>query len=387
MADADAPKRTSMNIIVTPTDHKELNRAYRHAITHAKELYIASAFLTDWVSRAPLNKSCRKLLILVGTDFGLTRKKACKQVLSWMPRNFAGGFLAVPVYASGHFHPKVITWKEESEKYFALIGSSNLTSAGFSTNVEANVKARISRLEYRRLVAWMESIAEESQVVTSEWIDQYKESRWTKRKRGIHRVISLQIPSGRSYALRIRRRRKAEKYFPEIAGSLRKAIVACARREISNREFWSTFWPLWAHHVSRMQGSGLQFTGKSANWHQACKSMAKILDRAGRVTDFDLDDIVRVELDSLQRAANPVRGAWFTEMLCHFLPDKYPLVNNPVKRWLASKRWKATSGVSYGSEYVELSRKLRDAIRQNTNGPRNFPELDAAIWLVHYRSW
>ncbi len=75
-----------------------------------------------------------------------------------------------------------------------------------------------------------------------------------------------------------------------------------------------------------------------------------------------------------------------SEMLCHYLPDRYPILNRPVKEWLQRKRWKAQRGSSQGNRYIELARKLREAVRQNENGPRNLAELDAVIWLsVH--SW
>ena len=109
--------------------------------------------------------------------------------------------------------------------------------------------------------------------------------------------------------------------------------------------------------------------------------MLRILDRAKLESDVNLDRIVRQEIDMLSRAGNPVRGAWMSEMLCHYMPDRYPLLNQPVNDWLKLKRWRAQRGSSEGSAYIELARKLREVVRQNEDGPRNLAELDAVIWL------
>jgi hypothetical protein len=67
-------------------------------------------------------------------------------------------------------------------------------------------------------------------------------------------------------------------------------------------------------------------------------------------------------------------------MLCHYFPQRYPLVNKPVKRWLTKNHWRATSGLSDGTRYIELARKLRDAVKQIRNGPQDLAEIDAMIW-------
>jgi len=43
-----------------------------------------------------------------------------------------------------------------------------------------------------------------------------------------------------------------------------------------------------------------------------------------------LDNVVRKEIDRLADADNPNRGAWLSEMLCHYFPSRYPVVNKPV---------------------------------------------------------
>lgn len=77
-----------MKIILNPTPTKalDLRAAYRRAFASAEELYIASAYLTDWSTAPVLNPRCKNVLFLVGTDFGLTRKFAMHAVLKWIPK-------------------------------------------------------------------------------------------------------------------------------------------------------------------------------------------------------------------------------------------------------------------------------------------------------------
>jgi len=376
-----------MEILLGPSNngHVELARSYRRAIKSSKELYIATAFLTNWATQDRLSSNCHKFLFLVGTDFGLTRKLACENVLRWLPKKFKSDFLAVPSSHEGSFHPKVIAWKGLDDRFYTIIGSSNLTEAAFSSNIEANVELAISREDYERIVDWIEEIGKESQVVNDDWLAQYKERNYSRPKgnssRKSGRVIQLPIPRGKKYDEAISYRRKQQRAFRDIHGKLIAAMKRCANASISNSQFWERFKELWYHHESRIQGSGLQFSAKSANWRQACKSMLRILDRAKLESDVNLDRIVRQEIDMLSRAGNPVRGAWMSEMLCHYMPDRYPLLNQPVNDWLKLKRWRAQRGSSEGSAYIELARKLREVVRQNEDGPRNLAELDAVIWL------
>lgn len=365
--------------------HNELIKWYRRAIKNSKELYIASAFLTDWKIKEPLNEKCKKLLFIVGTDFGLTRKSACEDVIKWLPKRFKSDFLAVPSSYNGNFHPKVIVWQEHDNRYYAIIGSSNLSEAAFSSNIEANILLEISKSEYNDLIDWIEKIAVQCQVINEDWLEQYKERNYSRPK-GTNpseriRVINIQIPKGKKYDKQVKERREKQRSFKEIKNKLIQAMEDCERGSISNSEFWEKFWKLWSKHESRIQGEGLQISGKSANWRQACKAMLRIIRSSKNVSEVQLDRIVSEEIDMLARAKNPVRRAWFSEMLCHYFPDRYPLLNGPVEEWLRINHWKAQSGSSEGAAYVELARKLREILRQNKDRIRDLAELDAVIWL------
>jgi hypothetical protein len=75
------------------TKPRRIVDAYTQAITEAKELYILTAFLTDWSPQANLNSKCEDLCFIVGTDFGLTKKDACRAVLNWLPRRHKCDFI------------------------------------------------------------------------------------------------------------------------------------------------------------------------------------------------------------------------------------------------------------------------------------------------------
>lgn len=373
-----------MKIHLNPTTtNSDLAKSYKTAIRNAKELYIATAYLTKWSTKIQLNSNCVHLLFLVGTDFGITRKKACDDVLKWLPKKHYGDFLAVPHMNNRGFHPKIIAWKDIHNKCHCIIGSSNLTEAAFNSNYEANVEISISSKEYINIINWLEDIRESCQVIDRGWLAKYKEKKIDAIggvKSTEKPVVRLSIPNGKKYRERILLRRRDEKHFVEIKGKLIKAMILCSKGNITNGEFWKRFWNLWSDHPSRMQGKGIEFTGKTANWKEACKSFIRVFALSKTTSDFHMDRIIKTEIDNLYKLHNPVRGAWFSEMLCHFFPERYPLLNKPVKIWLKANKWQHQRGLSEGGKYIDLARKLRDALKQNYTGPRNMNELDGVIW-------
>lgn len=374
-----------------PVAGVSIARAYERAFRSARELYIATAFLTDWDFGQRLNRKCERLLFLVGTDFGRTRKDACLRVLrDWLPARFGYRFLAVTSLPEGCFHPKVLAWAEGKGRYFGLIGSSNLSSAGLGTNYEANVLVPLSRREYNGVVQWLNSLAERAQPINRDWLDHYREApaqrksgaRWQRSTRG----LQLPLPRGQRYVQWIRERREQQRAFKRIRLRLLRAMRRCAEGRMSNLKFWSYFWNVWSTHPSRFQGSGIERTGKSANGGEACRSMVRILNGGGTLSEVDLDAVVKREIDRFARSGNQARGAWLSEMLCHYFPEKYPILNDPVKRWLRAKGWRLSRAATQGTRYIELARMLRDAVRQNPGGPRDLAQLDAVVWYAARKS-
>ena len=170
------------------TKPRQVVDAYTQAINEAKELYILTAFLMDWLPQANLNSKCEDLCFIVGTDFGLTRKDACRAVLNWLPRRHKCDFIAAEEI--GGFHPKLMMWRFGRGEYRLLLGSSNLTTAAFETNHEANVLLDISSNTFKEIRGWIDTIrgSGKCRPVNDDWFNDYKEavrrsSRWGKRKK------------------------------------------------------------------------------------------------------------------------------------------------------------------------------------------------------------
>ena len=128
----------SMDLLLhTPNDQSDLAHHYKRAFENAAELFIVTAYLTDWDDKLKLQPSCSSFRIIIGKDFGITRKAACEKVMRWLPSKRKGQFMVADGIAG--FHPKAIFWKEKDGRCFSIVGSSNLTRAAFETNYEANL--------------------------------------------------------------------------------------------------------------------------------------------------------------------------------------------------------------------------------------------------------
>ncbi len=374
-----------MSLVLSPDDGTALHAIYKEAFTGAVELYVATAYLTHWAPSQRLNARCSRVVFVVGTDFGVTRKDALRRVLAWLPTRGTVAFGAVAGAAGVGFHPKVLAWKTRRGSYECLIGSSNLSRAGLATNHEANVRLGLTRVEYERLTRWIDAIEEQSAAVTEDWISHhYVEGAHpqavSSKPLALSAPVTLSLPHQARFRASVLERRKQQAAWAEIEAPLLAAMRRTATGRMTNLAFWQTFWGTWAAHPSRFQGSGLQISAKRANWKQACESLLAVvaLRESGRLERRD--DAVRVELDRLAKARNPARGAWFTEMLCHLFPKEYPVLNRPVKLWLAHNKWSARRGASEGQRYVLLAKQLRVALKQRPAGARTLAELDLAIW-------
>jgi hypothetical protein len=376
-----------MQIVLNPNAAKrtELRDLYNRALGEAEELYIASAYLTDWDTSYKLGSACKRVVFLVGTDFGLTRKAAMLNVLRWIPKGISFSFLAVQSQTSG-FHPKIVAWKTRTGQCRCLIGSSNLSKAAFSDNYEANVMTDISARDFARVRAWLDSVSTDSSPISEDWIKHhYKEAKLGRKgEKASNKVLQIKssdLPHGPACARAVRQRRQQQSAFHEIAKPIRAAAVRCAHGTISRSQFWRTFWNLWAHHDSRFQGSGIQFAGKNAKWQEACSALVRILDARKSSSTSQLDQLVTKEIDQLGKGGNPMRRAWLSEMLCHYFPELYPISNKPVQKWLSKIKLRSRRGATEGQRYIDLAQKLRLAVQnEHPAGARNLAELDGAIW-------
>src|ERR1700683_4916940 len=135
-------------LLHTPDSKSKLSHLYQKAFENAVELFIVTAYLTAWDASLKLTPKCRRFRLIIGKDFGITRKGACETVMRWLPAKRKGQFLVAD--RIGGFHPKAVIWTEADKKVFAIIGSSNLTRAAFETNYEANVVCSLTESDLPR---------------------------------------------------------------------------------------------------------------------------------------------------------------------------------------------------------------------------------------------
>lgn len=377
-----------MQILLQQPDEKDsadnLRGIYDKAIAEAVELFIVTAYLTDWQTTQAITDKCEELAFIIGTDFGLTRKQACRNVLKWLPEQYKSDFLAAD-HLSG-FHPKLMLWKNGTGQRYVLLGSSNLTQAAFSTNYEANIFLEITDLQYTSIKDWIYKIRLDCSPISEDWLEKYNEA--TKPPKPVNGkkkpLLSFKLPSGISIDKAIIDRREQYKAFTKIEETLRDLIRKCASGSLSNENFYNEMMTLWGRSPARLQGRGFEILGKHSDWQEVCKAISTILAVPPKTAIPALDNIVRKEIDRLVKVHNPNRGAWMSEMLCQYFPHLYPIVNKPVKAWLQDNEYRSPRKASEGSQYIDLALKLRRAINQNkidkSNEAKNLLELDHAIW-------
>jgi hypothetical protein len=115
--------------------------------------------------------------------------------------------------------------------------------------------------------------------------------------------------------------------------------------------------------------------------HSDFQTLAESVVKIINADADDRDDVVVEEIDSLAKAEVPTRRAFLSEMLCLNFPDKYPLINNPVHKYLSHIKFRASQGSSEGARYIHCAKTLRVALLRNPRYPaKNLAELDLAIW-------
>lgn len=362
---------------------KELREYYQRALSKASELYIVTAYLTAWDETLNLNKNCRNFRLIIGKDFGITRKDACEAVMRWLPSERKSQFL-VADNISG-FHPKAVFWREKTG-YFALLGSSNLTQAAFEANYEANAFSRIPRLVYEEARRWISRIEDQAVVVSEDWVHEYTEAKppyhpqKPKAGRG-HAALALDLPRPPGSVARVRRRREQMKIHRMHRAGLLRLIKECAAGTIDSQDFYEQLGKHWGVDVgNRLQATGWEIKGKWGNHSELCRSFVAILDSSREVRD----DVVTEEIDRLRQLGIPTWRAFLSELLCLEFPDMYPVLNEPVETFLRDVGFRAPRGASKGARYVDLAKKLRLSLVQNPKHPaRDLAELDAVIWLAY----
>ena len=380
--------KQSKLILHSPQNENELLHTYKEALARASELYLVSAYLTEWNETFVLNRKCDRFRFIVGKDFGITRKVACEAVLGWLPPRLKGSFLVADELKG--FHPKAMFWKESDGRMYAVIGSSNLTNAAFALNYEANVFCELTADKFDDVKEWVSEIEDGCVPVSEDWLASYRETDWSKvtgkRKRTAKRPLagaafSFRLPRPEDATTIISERREQLHKFQEKRSGLIRLFRQCANEKIDSVEFYKHLPRFWSYEVGdRLQGKGFEIKGKHSDFAAVSRSILRIMD----TPPLERDDVVRDEMDSLAEGKIPTRKAFLSEMLCLLFPDEYPVLNKPVRTYLSDIHFRAPRGASEGVRYVDIARKLRAALRQNARHPaKSVAELDAVIWHTY----
>lgn len=377
-------------ILHSPTSACVLNERYRLAFATATELLILSAYLTEWDSTLKLNPGCTRFRMVIGKDFGITRKSACEAVLNWLPASKKADFLVADEISG--FHPKALFWKNKAGEVFTVVGSSNLTAAAFGKNFEANIIAALTDSEYEIARKWVSLIEKDCVPVSEDWLSGYVEAvvpprtgTTSDKKVGSAKgtnatIIGLSLPAPVGMESAITSRKEILAAYARNQRGLFDLFRYAAQSKSNASRFYEELSNHWGGDVGgRIQGSGWAIKGKHSNFQVLAKSFVAIIDS----TPDDRDDVVIREIDRLSDLEIPTRQAFLSEMLCLAFPESYPIVNKPVLQYLKSIKFRAASGASEGAKYVDLARKLRRSLVASPKHPaKNLAELDAVIELA-----
>lgn len=340
-------------------------------VSSCDEIWWTSAYLTNWpISKNCIPKrSCSLFNIVVGSDFGITRKVALKDLLTWSQKTIAN----VYINQAPGFHPKAILWKN-ANKYFACIGSSNLSVAAWSSNVELNVIVNINKIEYEQLTNWFQdAVIGDSSFLDMQWINSYNES---QRKPNKHKnaIMDLNQRIHKLNNVDLSFPRNQHKVYIKNRSKFINLVNSCAKGSILNSVFYSSMWKLL---YGSWYGSPIwKINCKKADWKQTCKALENII----AATKSDRDRIVKESIDTLALKSNPSRGAWLSEILCHHFPEEYPLINKPIKSWLRKNFNLKINSIPDGNTYIKVSKLMRQVLNENNDKFNGLGELDHVIW-------
>ncbi|WP_122297956.1 phospholipase D family protein [Pseudomonas syringae group genomosp. 3] len=372
----------------------DLQDIYRRALRESSHLYIVSAYLTSWDGKLKLGDQCESFTFIVGKDFGITRKVACENVLKWLPADRQVNFLAAE--AINGFHPKAVFWRELDGTCHALVGSSNLSKAAFSTNYEANGYSEISEKYFTVAEQWITDLAGKCVTLDIHWLSRYREATQPRKPNRPDICDEIDLDNGvfdlvlpdpqplkRYEALLERRRsqmRKFEQVRPSLEALFRKSAKVKVWDDSQNLKFYSEINTFWSFPTgARFQGLGWERQGRGSNFQEFARSLVHIID----ASELPRDGVVGREIDRLHDLGVSTRGALLSEMLCQFFPTQYHVLDRPVREWLRDTGVAKIKGASEGANYLRSARLLRTALSLAKRYPaKNIAELDAVIWLA-----
>jgi hypothetical protein len=381
-----------MDLLLLPDSSKsKLADVYLRAFRKSTHLYIVSAYLTHWDIEEDLGQQCESFTFIVGKDFGITRRAACKRVLEWLPKKWHEEFLVAEGIQG--FHPKAVFWREVGGSCYALVGSSNLSKAAFSSNHEANGYSLISKTTFKAAEKWIEKLANNCATLDVNWLAGYQEAEQPRKpKRQVQydeaddaAVYHLVLPDPKILPRLndvLTRRRAQMRQFAKVRSKLIAAFRTAADKKgwqaNDDSEFYLQLNDLWSYYRNnRFQGAGWERQGRNSNFQELAISVVRVL----KATEMSRDRVVRLEIDRLAGAGVSTRGALFSEMLCQLFPNRYYVLNSPIRHWLQETGVATVRGATQGANYIRSARLLRIALSRAKKYPaKNLAELDAVIW-------
>lgn len=346
------------------------------AILNADEIWWASAYLTSW----PLpkdcipNNNCSICKIVIGSDFGITRKAALVDLYKWGKPCSADLF----INDTQGFHPKVLLWRQ-GNRHYVFAGSSNLSVAAWSSNIELNIRIPIKKMDFEVLTEWFEDyVIGASQRLDPSTIKSYSESKRTgKRSKKVLAEIDYRIKKLRSVDLS--GPKKQLKVYNRNKSAFVKAVKACAKSRITNMDFYNTMTEL-LKGTWRGNSALISMNCKHEDWKETCSGLTDIFTARKN----ERDRVVKKVIDSLQSSGNKTRGTWLSEILCHHYPLEFPLIDDPVKEWIRESKIENLYGIPTGYQYIRISHIMRTFLKDSKDKFRNFMEMDHAIWRRQY---
>jgi len=348
------------------------HRILTEAILNADEIWWASAYLTSW----PLSKDCipkKNCLIckiVIGSDFGITRKAALFDLYKWAKPCSADVF----INDTQGFHPKILLWRQ-GNRHYVFAGSSNLSVAAWSSNIELNIRIPIKKTEFEVLTEWFEYyVIDASQRLDPSTIKTYSESKRTgKRAKKVFAEIDYRIKKLRSVDLSVPR--KQLRAYNRNKAAFVNIVKACAKSQITKMAFYKTMTEL-LKGTWRGRNALISMNCKEEDWKETCSGLSGIFSS----NKGDRDSVVKKVIDSLQLTGNKTRGAWLSEILCHHYPLDYLLITKPVKEWIRESKIEKLYGIPTGYQYIRISQNMRKYLKVSKDKFSNFMEMDHAIW-------
>jgi HKD family nuclease/predicted DNA-binding protein YlxM (UPF0122 family) len=359
-------------VVSVPRDfnlHRELSRAQR--------ILLATAFArtSGWkYLKHDIVSSSATTLLLTGLDFQQTEPSLLRDWHRLSNRH--SRIEAKLASRNSIFHPKVLIVKAKApRKSFAIVGSGNLTSGGLLTNTECALYAN-NRSVVNALELWFEGCWKKGKDIKLKAIKAYEPSFEKARK-----ALQLARKNQRHIQSKIEEITDEEDGKKEATLKLLKKAVKEFNAYSKRPEFRSEY-RLRRDAVTSLQKllhtSGFDFKNEEfAEFYKAPQLgglrerwLREILKRPARLksglrylVDEDVPIEKRVNSFLERRGHHLIPGfkiAGVSKVLAVIYPDRWPVLNNPVRKALSYFQYEAPRG-SPGERYrqfAELARKF-----------------------------